>query len=377
MTISNKFSNYAGGLYKVGDELHANKVDAILKAEQTNNFPYFIFHDEEYSKFNWEIEPTETLEQLYRLRAIELREKYDYLVLHFSGGLDSSNILETFIKNNIPLDEIFIRGPYKAANKDEADLSSENQFSEVYFQSVPVAEMIKNEYLKHIKITIIDTTEFTVECFSKNPDWHQDAIGGVAPFAVTRQDYNQLNPDFAKLRDKGVTVGHILGIDKPMLHYDNNKFYVRFLDKMVSMFAGTPTLAADSTNIEFFYWGRSTAQLICKQAHTIKKYIKLSKLDPTMLSTASGRNYHDMVGSLLYNRTIIPILHTPVQKSKYNALEFDFRYFFKDNHSAHVQNWNKGVQHLNQIIPAKWIHGDSVATNFLVGIWSRSYCIGG
>lgn len=376
MPTANSLTDYPGGLYQVGSQLYASKVQAILKAEQVNDFPYFLFHDAEYSQFNWQAEPVETLDQLYTARAQELREKYSYLVLHFSGGLDSANILETFIKNKIPLDEIFIRGPYKATTKDMADKTVENHYSEVYFQSVPVAQLVKEAYLKHVKITICDTTDYTIDWFQTNPDWHESAIGGVAPNTVAKHDYDQINPDFVRLQDQGHTVGHILGIDKPMMHYENNKFYVRFLDKIVSMFSGTPDLCCRGLNIEFFYWAKSTAKLICKQAHTVKNYFKITNLDPTRLNHGAGREYHDQIGSLLYNRTIIPFLHKPAQKSQHNTLEFDLRYFFKDVNSDHVLNWNKGVDHLNQIIPKKWMHGNTMADNFLVGIWSKSYCIG-
>jgi hypothetical protein len=375
MTTLNNFSNYAGGFYKVGQELYANKIEAILKADQTHDFPYFIFHDTEYSQFNWLIEPTETLDQLYCARAAELREKYDYLVLHFSGGTDSSNILETFIKNKIHLDEIFIRGPYKATTKDLNDRTAENQYAEIYFQSVPVATALKDEYLKHTKITIVDTTEYTVNWFAQNPNWYEDSIGGAAPTMVAKHNYNQINPEFDRLLQQGVSIGHVLGIDKPMMHYQDNKFYVRFLDKIVSMFSGSTTVSKD-VNIEFFYWSATTARLICKQAHTIKNFFKLNKLDPTMLSTGCGRDYHELIGKILYNRNLIPYLYVPVAKSKYLGLEFDARYFFKDKHSQHVMNWEKGVYQLNQIVPTKWIQDTSVATNFLIGTWSQSYCIG-
>ena len=34
------------GYYQVGNQAYVNKVEAILEAEATNQFPYFIFHDE-------------------------------------------------------------------------------------------------------------------------------------------------------------------------------------------------------------------------------------------------------------------------------------------------------------------------------------------
>jgi hypothetical protein len=87
--------------YQVGPKQFQSKILAITESTVSGQPVEFIFNDQLYSKFNWTVEPDLTLEQLYAARAWELRNKYDYLVLHFSGGADSTNILETFIKNNI------------------------------------------------------------------------------------------------------------------------------------------------------------------------------------------------------------------------------------------------------------------------------------
>ena len=297
--------------------------------------------------------------------------------MHFSGGTDSSHILETFIKNKIYIDEIFVRGPYLATKKDPNIRDASNQYAEIYFQSVPVAITVIDEYLKHTKLTVLDNTEHIMNWFAENPDWHEDIVTGTAPNLIGKKDWDVLNPEFAKLVEKGKKVCHIMGVDKPRMHYKDGKFYVRFLDKIISAYAVTRfdenKLPLD---VEFFYWGKSTAELICKQAHTIKNYIKSMNLDPNILTDAGGRTYHNMVASILYQRTIIPMLYDQVEKSKYNTLEFDMNYFFNDPYSVHVQNWRKGIEKLDQIIPNDWKDPAGIVKNSLVGIWSKSYCIG-
>jgi hypothetical protein len=368
-----QIDNYAG-YYQVGEQIFFNKLSAILHSKKTHHFPKFVFHDNVFESLDWTVEPDETLDELYRQRAQGLRDKYDYLVLHYSGGLDSANILETFIKNNIYLDEILIRGPYKTTDKNEKDRRPENHYSEIYFQGIPTAEVVKNQFLKNVKITVVDTTEFTIKWFDQNPDWHEGTFGMSAPNRFAN-NYNKLHPEYARLTESGKTVAHILGIDKPMLHYQDNLFYIRFLDKLTTMFVGGE-IDPDGLPLhrEFFYWSAETARLICKQAHTLKKFFKASNIDFNKLATAHGREYHDTIGSVLYNRTIIPFLHQPAKKSLFDTLEFDSSYFFKDPHSSHVVNWKTGIEKLNQITPDDWMHGN--ITKNLVGMWSRSYCIG-
>ena len=66
----------------------------------------FIFNEDKFNNIDTTIEPPEDIYELYRQRAMQLRNDYDYLVLIYSGGIDSHTILETFLENNIHLNEI-------------------------------------------------------------------------------------------------------------------------------------------------------------------------------------------------------------------------------------------------------------------------------
>ena len=97
-----RFSYYK--LWIFDNKIFVNKHDvldyAILQKNYNPNIE-FIFHDEIYSKIDWKIEPSIDLETLYFLRAKQLRDTYDYLILQYSGGADSHQVLFTFLKNNI------------------------------------------------------------------------------------------------------------------------------------------------------------------------------------------------------------------------------------------------------------------------------------
>jgi asparagine synthetase B (glutamine-hydrolysing) len=94
------------GFYQVGDFRTYSKFEAIEQHTKTNKKLQWNFNDTIYRSYKWDQEPKESLSELYRQRAQQIREQYDYVVLWFSGGADSTNILNAFIDNNIKLDEV-------------------------------------------------------------------------------------------------------------------------------------------------------------------------------------------------------------------------------------------------------------------------------
>ena len=94
------------GYYKVGNKTFAGKLEAVLEAQATKQNVEWNFFDDVFEKINWFEEPTMTIDQLYKIRAQQIREKYDYVVVFASGGADSTNVVKSFINNGIKIDEI-------------------------------------------------------------------------------------------------------------------------------------------------------------------------------------------------------------------------------------------------------------------------------
>ena len=366
------------GYYQVGNERHYSKILAIIAAEQNHEFPYFVFHDDVFGKFDWTKEPTKSLPQLYADRAWEIRNKYDYVVLHYSSGSDSQNILETFIENKIPLDEIIMRGSLKHVDRDFNNGSAKNMFAEVHFNAYPLAQHVKDTYYPHLKITVVDSTDYIMDYFKDNPNWfdlNNNPNSFLSPCMVARSDFDALNDDYKKITDSGKSIGHVLGIDKPMLNYIDGKFVIRFLDKFVNLFLPSRSTGLDLPLCrEAFYWSPSSAQMIIKQAHVIKNYIKQNKLDPNILNQPRDRSTHDFVANLIYDRKFNVKFVT--EKIKNIGIIFPYHeFFFKDATSDHVVNWRRGISEANAVIPDKWKHNGDIV-NDLVGVWSRPYSIG-
>jgi hypothetical protein len=109
--IASKFGNWAVGTDKFND-----KIDAAIHATQSKKDLIFEYNDNVWDSFDRSQLGKIRLTELYRQRAQQLRDRYDYLVLYYSGGADSSNILDTFIKNNIKLDCVYVRWPFNVLN---------------------------------------------------------------------------------------------------------------------------------------------------------------------------------------------------------------------------------------------------------------------
>jgi hypothetical protein len=112
-----KYSYHTKGIYKSNEKLFANKLEAILEANHSNTHVEWDYHNDVFDRYPWDVEPPVELEELYHQRALQLRDAYDHLVLMYSGGVDSWYILNTFIKHNIRLDEIYMYGPFEAEEK--------------------------------------------------------------------------------------------------------------------------------------------------------------------------------------------------------------------------------------------------------------------
>ena len=109
------------GFYQIGEQKFHNKVMALIAGTKTNQFPEWNFNKTVFDNYVWSSEPvTLNLKELYRQRAQQIRDQYDYIRLELSGGADGNTALYAFLLNGIPLDEVVFRYP-KAGEKSVTD----------------------------------------------------------------------------------------------------------------------------------------------------------------------------------------------------------------------------------------------------------------
>ena len=143
--MSNIEQNPKLGYYNVGVETYYMKPHALIAATKTGNFPTWNFNNEVFGKLNWDVEPEIDLNELYRIRALQLREKYDYIRLEVSGGGDSSTAAYSFINNGIYLDEVVFRYPKtgeKNVSADPFNTKPENTLSEWEYAAKPFLQWL-------------------------------------------------------------------------------------------------------------------------------------------------------------------------------------------------------------------------------------------
>ena len=91
--------------YKSNDKYFNNKFSAIDEFEATRKGIELVT-PEQYDNFDFSKEPAQDMSSLLKGEALKLRGQNNYLRLFYSGGADSQAILDTFINNDILLDEI-------------------------------------------------------------------------------------------------------------------------------------------------------------------------------------------------------------------------------------------------------------------------------
>lgn len=263
--------DYSKNVYwKVSDKVFSNKFDALLEATKNKKDVTFHYYDEIFERYDKSLLGKNSLKTLYKARAQQLRDDYDYLILYFSGGADSYNILRTFIDNQIKLDEVCVKWPMAVIEKNmyspnNQDKSAFNYLSEWDYAIKPVLEELKNSH-PEIKIQItdwsknLDDTFFNEENFRKANAWNDVEVAYTLAISENEID----------LIDRGKQVAAIYGIDKPILALINGNWLCSFLDASIGI--GAP-LDHNQNSIEYFYWTPKMPELPLEQAHTLCTYI--------------------------------------------------------------------------------------------------------
>ena len=268
------------GLWISNEIKFDNNYEALRHATLTHSDVTFWYHDEVFKNINKSLLGKTPLNQLYKNRAQQLRDTYNYLILYYSGGADSHNVLKTFIDNNIKLDEICVRWPKalvdkKFYNPNNKDQSSKNVWSEWDYCVVPILKWV-SQHCPEIKISIKDYTPDDAHIDKLFED--QKHLG----FRLGTIKENSFSDSESEMINKGKTVGNIFGIDKPLLGVSENKVYTYFLDK--TLLTGSAS-AVNPTGAEFFYWTHNMPILFLEQAYQLFLYYKVNENSRPFLYT--------------------------------------------------------------------------------------------
>lgn len=278
----------------------------LLDALDSGTKCWFYCHDSYFSKIAWTVEPVLSLNELYRLRAQEIRDNYPYVILCYSGGNDSTAMLETFYYNNIHIDEILIVG---ALSQDPQEGSDMNHNGDLYHNAFPTLAKFN---LPNTKITVLDYTK-----------WFRD--GMISDFTIVKQfddswvkhigAYQSVHHyfwyDLKKIIGayNELETAVVFGADKTPVYYRNGRPYVQY-DNLSFCDYGQRYHNENFHRVNFYIDESPVcSDIMRKQAHTLLKF--------DILKGDSG-NRVDLMNQLYYD--IKNPLKFQSEKTKYTFL---------------------------------------------------------
>jgi hypothetical protein len=201
-----------------------NVYHTLIDAVQSNRKVWFYYHDNVYKNVDWKVEPYLPLKELYRIRAQQIRDTYPYVLLCYSGGYDSTNMLETFYYNNIHIDEILVVG---AVSQDVSKQSDLNHNGDLYYNAFPLLRTLN---LPNTKVTFVDYTKWfdDINNFSLISAYGNEWMKHIGGFhSVHNLFWYDLKKFVGATNNKETAV--LFGAEKPKIEYSNGgKAFIRF-----------------------------------------------------------------------------------------------------------------------------------------------------
>ena len=369
------------GCYRVGDLKFYSKLEAIEMHAKTGIHPHWDFNEAVFSCYDWTVEPTENILELYRQRAQQLRDKYDYIVLCWSGGSDSETIRRAFHDNDILLDECVSFGNY-----DGSKLKNDFYNSELFFRVIPQANKLKDQY-SETEFRLLDLSQLTIDVFQEQAlsyDWIYNANMMLAPNNVSRDSIGYKVDKWRKIIDSGKTLCMLWGVDKPRVFHENGKFFVRFIDVIDNCVTVKSMAGRNHYTDELFFWSPDCPKIMIKQGHLIKNYLNNNLFTSSFISDKNSKlayKQHDGKKYWLNVHGVNTIVYptwdiNTFDSGKPPSTIYSWRdqWFFNlegDNVSRRV--WQMGVDKIFDTIPDYWKNNPNDISQGIKGCWSKSY----
>lgn len=242
--------------YHVDNQVFYNPFLAFLHAAHNtpNETVKFVCYDSVFKNLDWTVEPTESIRELIDARTRQLAQRYDKIILAFSGGTDSITVYNSFVRQNIFIDEIII------------SYSS-------YTNAHPVANadwLLKNHPDKNTIITVLNRNDPQYYTKFKNESWVLENSGNLGYFNLSAPGayfYRHCIDSWGN-----TNWAMVIGYEKPNIIRENNKWLAVHLDKVIK-----PSLSY--SNLEYFFLTPDFPKLHLKQNHMLLRYIKQTYAD--------------------------------------------------------------------------------------------------
>ncbi len=362
-----------------------SKIHALQHSTITHKPVEWNFNRREFGQHNWMVEPPETLDQLYQRRARQIREQYDYVIVSFSGGSDSWNIVRAFMDQGLLVDEIVSNWALDANSKyivlDSKQRDSWNNVAEYHLNCV---ERIKEIQARSpaTKITVNDTSRALIDTFLTADDasWTATKHEVLNPTGATNFNYKYFS-EVRKRFDRDKKIAIVLGQDKPRLIIKDNQLYTYFVDKIMNLISTQDHLVEyPNCHTLFFYWSPESCDMLAKQAHTILRLINQNRRLVTVFSTTDA-DVQRTIQEPMLKRWLYSTWNTnwfQVHKAQgdwYSNLDYWFSRGWAGTREHAI--WQAGIQHVTSSLDSKYLNKDKNGTvNGTVPFISPYYYIG-
>jgi len=291
------------GYYQVGKRKTYSKVEAVEWQRSTGQWPSWNFNDEIYKSFDWTREPDVDLWSLYKQRAREIREAYDYCVIFYSGGSDSHNLLSAWIDADCKLDEIATFHYYEGSKNPLSFMNAE-----VTLAALPlVQELAKTN---DFKFRMIDMSQDIIDLVQNHADDYRYIISkNASPNNHAKIRWRESIKDYQNRIVAGQKVCFIWGSDKPMMGYDG-RYFVRFMDVIDNCVAPYCQHNFNQGYFdELFYWTPDMPEIVCKQSHIIRKFCTTIHDDTWYQDQFTEFGYNPVIRKYLTPESIKKIIY--------------------------------------------------------------------
>ena len=312
------------GYYQVGTKLFNKKFNALVEASNTKQPVGWDFNQAVFAKQAQMPRLGVPILELYKQRALQLRDKYDYLILAFSGGADSDNILKVFQQNRIHLDEIWCDWPSSLVEKSNYVISNGTNP-----ENMPV------EWFRVIKPALDELAITNPEIFIHVSDAFEgqtleDAedsmtVYGIPSVYTTIKRYRYITQYMQQFEERGQRVALITGMDKVSPWRQGNQYGFKFVDNITTF--KSHAQGNEYLNVEYFYWTPDFPSIVTEQAHLVWDSLLLDPVGTQARLNLKGTEWQQRKKSFDYivNKICYPLWD-------FNKIQVDKSGSFVNNH---------------------------------------------
>ena len=371
------------GVYRIGNLEFHSKLEAIEMHTKTGIVPRWDFNEAVYSSYDWTKEPQTSILELYRARAQQLRDQYDYVILNYSSGADSQTVLDAFVNNDIKLDEVVSFVNYKATG-----ITTNVQNHEIVEMAIPKIKQLSETrpWLQH---RIIDFTDLMLDFFADSGnrfDWIYNVNMVLSPIVVAKQSFGLKVKEWADMIHAGKKICIVYGADKPRIHHIDGKFCLRFQDIIGFAPDVTSMSYQQPYTDELFFWTPDLPEIVIKQAHLVKRYLSSPNIE-SLPHVSEGKTdlAYKVVGNKKYglsNHGLHALIYPEwdpglgISAAKPRSTIFADRdqwFFEMEATNPCLLNWQFGLQKIWNTIPDYWKNNPLDLFSGLKGSVSKCY----